>query len=588
MKSIKFFAVASAVALLSTTGFTSCNQKNGPDGPGTYNGETVKTEIIVALPNEAAGGSKALYMPGKTVQKDGRTDFQGMTGITLIPFSRQSGKIEGDDSRIGTNITLEDITAATQLGTNSNAKFYANKNVPLTTASFLFYGKSMASDASGDDLNFKTGVLTMSNQNNTNPSAFEFSLDFIHSNPLFDPEGTPTEADGLLIYLTNIAKATDEGSKMWCDYTASDGAGMKGMFDVFKTMHGLSSFEVERVLTDLYTALIPFTTTLAENIKAAINSSTYATVDLSDPAKGVVALKSDYQNFPTKYNLPVGCVDIKWDADNKKFVEGAYTNMARPDQFTYPSELWYFANSQIKTSATSKASYYDNTNDWGTILAAYEGAAGSSAVNSSTRAIAINDTIQYGVARLDVTVAIASAELEDNSDLAEGKATNVTCSSYPVTGVLVGGQRKVGFNFEPKGEVLYTIYDKVMASSTMAATVSPSAVNHTLVLETPASGDIKVAIELQNNSGKDFYGVNNQLIPDGGKFYVVGELKASEATKTSNKVFKQDYTTTANFTLNNLRRAYNTIPDLRTPQLEIGFSVNLSWKSGNTYTVVIE
>ena len=581
--------MAGAVALLGTAGFTSCKEKNGPVDPGTYNGETVKTEIVIALPNEAAGGDKVLYMPGKTVQKNGRTDFQGMTGIILVPFSKQSGKIEGTDARIGTNISLGEIAAATELGTNSNAKYYADKNVPLTTASFLFYGKSKAVDATGDDLKFKTGVLAMNNAANTNPSAFEFSLEFIHDDPLFSTS-SPTEADGLLTYLTSIANATD-GAKKWCNYEVGDGAGMKAMFDEFKKMHGLSSFEVERVLSDLYTSLNPVTTTLATNIKTAIANATYATVNTSDPAHCVVTLESTYQNFPAKYDLPVGCVDIMWDdsdADDKKFVEGNYTNMARPSQFTYPSELWYFANSLIKTSATSKATLYNNTNEWGTILAAYEGAAGSSAVNSSTRAIAIYDTIQYGVARLDVTVKIADDVLADNSDLAEGKATDVTCASYPVTGVLVGGQRKVGFNFEPKGDVLYTIYDKVMATSSMAATEAGSVPNHTLVLETPASADIKVAVEMTNNSGKDFYGVGNQLIPAGSKFYVVGELKGTEATKTGNKVFKQDYTTTANFTLNNLRRAYNTIPDLRTPQLEIGFSVNLSWKNGNTFDVVIE
>ena len=85
MKSIKFFAVASAVALLSTTGFTSCNQKNAPDGPGTYNGETVKTEFSIAIP-DLSGSNKApgrLYMPGTTVQRDAN-EFQGITGITLV------------------------------------------------------------------------------------------------------------------------------------------------------------------------------------------------------------------------------------------------------------------------------------------------------------------------------------------------------------------------------------------------------------------------------------------------------------------------------------------------------------------------
>jgi hypothetical protein len=37
--------------------------------------------------------------------------------------------------------------------------------------------------------------------------------------------------------------------------------------------------------------------------------------------------------------------------------------------------------------------------------------------------------------------------------------------------------------------------------------------------------------------------------------------------------------------LKNLRAAYNTIPDLRTPKLELGFSVDLTWQSGHEYTI---
>ena len=48
-------------------------------------------------------------------------------------------------------------------------------------------------------------------------------------------------------------------------------------------------------------------------------------------------------------------------------------------------------------------------------------------------------------------------------------------------------------------------------------------------------------------------------------------------------IFKQDYKTTAKLRLKNLKNAYNTIPDLRTPQLEIGFAVDLTWQAGHTY-----
>ena len=121
-------------------------------------------------------------------------------------------------------------------------------------------------------------------------------------------------------------------------------------------------------------------------------------------------------------------------------------------------------------------------------------------------------------------------------------------------------------------------------SEPMKATASASATNHTLVLEN-GTENVRVAVEMVNTTGKDFYGAGNQLIKAGAKFYVVAELVAAQATVTSGHVFKQDYTTTANLTLTNLKTAYNTIPDLRTPKLELGFSVDLSWKEGHTYDV---
>jgi hypothetical protein len=47
----------------------------------------------------------------------------------------------------------------------------------------------------------------------------------------------------------------------------------------------------------------------------------------------------------------------------------------------------------------------------------------------------------------------------------------------------------------------------------------------------------------------------------------------------------QDYTTTANFTITDLKRAYSTIPDLRVAKLELGLSVDLVWSKGVTYDV---
>ena len=54
------------------------------------------------------------------------------------------------------------------------------------------------------------------------------------------------------------------------------------------------------------------------------------------------------------------------------------------------------------------------------------------------------------------------------------------------------------------------------------------------------------------------------------------------------KVFKQDFTTIAKLNLKDLKKAYNTIPDLRTPQLEIGFAVDLTWQDGHVYEIDFE
>ena len=73
------------------------------------------------------------------------------------------------------------------------------------------------------------------------------------------------------------------------------------------------------------------------------------------------------------------------------------------------------------------------------------------------------------------------------------------------------------------------------------------------------------------------------IVPVGGKFYLVGQLTASAATETDTHVFKQDFTTTARVAIKDLKSAYNTIPDLKAPQLEIGLSVDLEWRAGHTY-----
>lgn len=593
---IKHLAYMSAIALVSMSVLSSCEKKDSKDNNdvnGNYNGEQVKSEFSIALPSQAVGSNGARRMPSTTVQKNGRSEFQGMKDITLIPFATQ-GKIQGTDSRLGANIALTPgIGSASELGTNSNAKVYPSVSIPLTTASFLFYAESAAS---GNKEN--TGVLTASLDHN-NPQDITFDLEVIQSSNT-NVTAAGSKGKALLDYLNAVANANDGETTptAWKDYTTTMHEGMTALFETYATtMHGLSSFKVQSMMEDLYNSLAPLRSanTLAANVMTAIETQANVT---GSAAPYTLALKEGLAGFPQNVKLPDGAVGVKWNATSKAFeFDNASYNMESGsgtlvmgtfNNFTYPASLWYYANSQISTSNTSQRAKYDDSNNWSTILGYHTDA---KAVNSLTRAVAIDDVVQYAVARLDVMVRLQSGSLADNNTVDETPAT-IDCASYPITGVLVGGQKGVGYDFTPNGSQEYTIYDQVMTEgSSMAATAdafsASTPTNSTLVLETAAGTgkDVMIAVEMTNASGKDFYGVNGQLIPAGGTFYVVAKLEATAATDTDQKVFKQDYTTTAKLTLKSLKNAYNTIPDLRTPQLELGFSVDLTWQTGHTFEI---
>jgi hypothetical protein len=233
--------------------------------------------------------------------------------------------------------------------------------------------------------------------------------------------------------------------------------------------------------------------------------------------------------------------------------------------------------------------YVDGT-AWSDILNNYDG---DGVVKNSTASIALKDQIQYAVGRLSMTVKVADGTLYDGN----GETVSVPTEGFPVSAVLIGDQRKVDFQFAPvsKGEKQYTIYDKELSG--INATTTASTANNTLVLQTPADEDVNVLLELTNNTGKRFKGKDG-YVPAGGKFYLLAPLTPSKGTGytagTLDKVFMQDYVTTANFTIvkndgtnhdKGLGAAYNVIPDLRTPALSIGLSVDLKWQSGLTFNI---
>ena len=404
-------------------------------------------------------------------------------------------------------------------------------------------------------------------------------------------------------YMNLVANATDENGVAWKEYTSAQNEGYAQMFATYSTATALNSVAIQRMMDDLYKSLALNTVdSLAKAIRKAILDSHYATLESGD-----VTLVAGLQNFPQRLSLPAGAFTVAYDGTNKAFgANGAASyggfSTAAVNSYVYPASLWYYANTKIKTSNTSEKDHYVANASWASILGAY--ANDDASVNTLTRSIALKDTIQYAVARLDVKVKTkANNYLEDNDPIAANNKVENPTNGYQVTAVLVGNQHNVGFDFTPESyqgsdAVYFTIFDSIMPTNMKTSTEAYSAINSTLVLESEAGDsasniakDVYVAIELINSSTKDFYGAGGCIIPMGSRFYLVGKLESKKSTVKDadnniiQRVFIQDYTTTAAFSIKDLKNAYNTIPDLRAPQLEIGMSVDLQWSTGTTYEV---
>lgn len=616
MKKNLIYMGMGAMALVTPLLLSSCSSDD-PSGQvaPTPTGETVKTSftLSVGLPkgngSNGAKGNFGTRMSEEEVQSSG--NFRGIDNINLIPFAVSGTAVSSDDSRAGDqNITLPNTTpnSLTNLTSTGNAHVYNDVSVPVGTNAFLFYGKAIDASAGTNaslvaDM-FKYGTLKADGLSGAKLSGISFTPVAIAATPNTD------KGNAIATYLTGIANATS-GTKAWSDVkedaTAAQGKALATLYKNFITMTAGSSTNIQLAVQDLYTSLDGLKDQTTENagvidaVKTAITSSTYASVGTD----GKLTFKDAVSGYPEDNNLPDGAATVTWNSNEKKFTANTAksvlddgTSIAAMSSYVYPANLWYFVNTKIKTDNAERNGDYVADNTWKTILDKY--ANDDAAVQASTRSIALKKQIQYAVGRLDTKVTLAST-LYDHT----GAVVTANTNSFPIKSILVGGQKAVDWQFQaPTAEnaAQYTIYDKEVPSD-MAATANGSALNHTLVLETADNQAVYMVVELENNTGKDFAGHNGDVIKAGANFYMVAKLDPSSKTSgevtqpgstTLTKVFQQDYTTTANLKIvenngNNhdkgLGAAYNVIPDLRTPALSIGLSVDLTWQSGLTFNI---
>lgn len=605
MKKFIYFSFASAVLLASAAGMTSCSSESiEPTGGSGVAGQVVKTQFVINIPyagNESGGNAKvSTRMTAENTQNN--NNFLGLKDIEMFAFDKAPG---------GTNTTsTRTIRIRTDASSSNNdyRRIYSDIAIPVGTNNMILYARATRTKAVAsvptNKSNFEAGSLTNPYGNFTdeakpNLSDFEFNLEAIHKNNDFNEKG-----QAILNKLNDIANTTVDRTP-WSEIGNSQ-----------------PEDNDAKILQSLYTKFIRLTAGSAnsvnsfiDHLKRAIESQgvntamAKAIIDKCTPVTG---------DFPRDCKLPDGVAKVKFNQNTSSFAFETVTagtttqgsNLIDYKTVTYPSELAYFVSSPLKTSTTdpklTDLPSYENwlagtTNAWNGY---------GDIVQNNTRFVALQNPVQYGVACLKSSIKYSGTSLEDNAIAKIGSESNniitVNDKSFPITGILIGGQPAgVKWDFEPNSstkpaDFKYTIYDSDMNGG-INFTAKPEGTgtlpyNYTLVLdnkdissENADQSNVNVVIELENNAA-DFYGADG-LIPEGSKFYLAGtlDLNATNSVKPNDSkvdhVFVKDHTTVANFTIKNLKKAYNCIPDLRTSKINVGLAVDLTWQKGITFDV---
>lgn len=613
MKKFRFFSFASAMLLASAAGMVSCSSDSiEPTGGSGATGQVVKTQFAINIPyggnSSTNQAKKVTRMTDEMTQQSGKP-FRGISDIVLLTFN-------GNPSTAGNT----EATSIIDIGTDGNAyaqdkhsKLYRDIEIPVGTNHMLFYGRATKKS---DATDFQAGKITDVGTKTTENVLANISHELtpINSTANFT---TDTYAGKIIDALNSIAnaKVTDGTDYTWAAIgnettlpswlTENEKKFLAARYKEFTKLKAGSKTSVVEFIKNLQTALV------GETGATTIPAERKLTKEIYDKCgEALTAIESI--DFPGKFNLPDGAASLSWIAGESKFAYNAPENVTigsgnyiNYQNICYPAELSYFVNTttMVSDKDMSNLSEFPAYNDWTNPTGAnwtgknFE----ESAVTNTTKTVGLKEPVQYSVAVLKSTVRCNAATLEDNAKQIGGSNTDqqisVPTDGFKVTGILIGGQpASVDWQYEPTSSETFanTIYDKEMNGSMYAKhEASASNANYTLVFDnkkSDAQSPVYVTLELENNSDKNFYGKDG-IILKGAKFYLVGQLNPNTNGLTNpnsvNRVFVQDYVTTANFKIKDLKSAYNCIPDLRTSGINVGLAVDLDWKSGITFDVDI-
>ena len=538
---------------------TSCSTIDDMLGDDTTQPQATQVDLLVNVGNRAQDTSQAL------TRNSGVPEFKGMDLMVAIPYHTNGAAVTASDNPLIDLVGADEGNLAKEYEAEKYNTYYVNTCHLMTgTDRMLVFGKAKPAHS---DLSYDpkvNGQLSDLPTVRKKTADIQFSLSSIR-------ESTEAHADAnaLASYMTNIANTTGWSTtddptlkSFYLDFIrmGSEGAGL---------MSGAAA-NIKAFVTALKTLLTGRTDDLSTAIVANIGDGT-AIAD---------------NTYPRSIGLPDGAAAIRWTGSKfeVKTTTTQLDNINGINRYTYPAELMFFADSPIRTSAeeVSKTVYQENTKTWDAFLDTYY--TGSNAVNTNTKAVAVENPIQYGVAKLDLTLTGMSATLRDAKD---EEVSNADMWTMPLTGVIIGGQHTVGFNMKPQGEQT-DVDGRFIYETTVDATslTTEGYKTSTLVLQSYDNEKVPVILEFENKTEHAFTGKDGTVYK-GARFYLIALIDpAGKGTGAyANRVFTQDYTTTMSMSVASLANAYTCMPDLLAPRLEIGVQVVTKWIQATTTNV---
>ena len=479
--------------------------------------------------------------------------FQGMELLVAIPFRTNNAPVAVTDE------PLIDLVGATE---DDNTKYVENNysnyyvescHLMTGTNRMLVYGKSKPVDTN-PAINGKLSDLPTVR---TKTDSITFSLASIR-------ETTEAHADAtaLATYMTNIANTTIPNTTI--SWSTTEDPTLKSYYLDFIHSDGEGGGLMSGAAANIK-AFVAALKALLEAKGGDLSSAIIANIDGTNISTNT---------YPRSLGLPDGAAAIRWMGDHFE----VKTTTTQLDNI----ELVFFTDSPIRTSTTEvPKSTYQNMGSstlWSTFLGQHYN--GPAAVNTNTKAVAVENPLQYGVANLQLTLTHMATTLRDAKDV---PVTNADMTHLPLTGVIIGGQHTVGHNMKPRGE--QTDVDGRFIYET---TIVDGNKTNTLVLQSYDDEKVPVILEFENKTGHAFTGKDGVVYPD-TRFYLIALIdpadKKEEGKDYTNRVFTQDYTTTMSMKITSLANAYTSMPDLLAPRLEVGVQVVTKWIQATTTNV---